>query len=100
MEQQLSAAQALRKLRESQGRSLRTAASELGLAASFLSRVERGERSCSPELGRRMADYYGVSSEFIGLADGKLPDDIIRILQDHPEEITRLRKTYGEGPPE
>lgn len=47
-----------------------------------------------------MADYYGVSSEFIGLADGKLPDDIIRILQDHPEEITRLRKTYGEGPPE
>ena len=99
VERQLSASQALRKLRESQGHSLRTAASELGLAASFLSRIERGERSYSPELGRRMADYYGVSSEFIDLADGKLPDDVIRILQDHPEEITRLRETYGEVPP-
>jgi len=99
VERQLSAAQALRKLRESQGRSLRTAASELGLAASFLSRIERGERNYSPELGQRMAEYYGVSSESIDLADGKLPNDIVRILQDHPEEITRLRETYNEVPP-
>lgn len=100
MEGQVSAAQVLRNLRESQGRSLRTAASELGLAASFLSRIERGERSYSPELGQRIAHYYGVSREVLDLADGRLPDDIIKILQDHPEEIDRLREAYSEVPGE
>jgi transcriptional regulator with XRE-family HTH domain len=89
-----TAAQVLRELRTSQNRSLRTTAADLGLAPSHLSRIERGERNCSVELGLRIANYYGVSHDLIALAEGKLPEDIIGILRDHPEELARLRAAY------
>lgn len=90
-----TAATLLRELREAQKRSLRTAASDLGMAPSHLSRLERGERSSSPEVSRRLANYYGISSELLELADGRIPTDVIQILLEHPNEIDRLRSEYG-----
>jgi hypothetical protein len=49
----------------------------------------------SPGTSRKLADYYGISPELIELADGRVPDDIVKILQEHPGEITRLRETYS-----
>src|SRR5258708_13325227 len=94
MEAQYTAGSLLRELRQAQKRSLRTTASDLGLAPSHLSRLERGERNCSPELSRRIANYYGVSNEAIELAEGRIPADIVKILSDHPKEINRLRSLY------
>lgn len=85
----------LRELRQAQKRSLRTTAADLGLAPSHLSRLERGERTCSSSLSQRLANYYGVSPELIDLAEGRLPHDIVTILAEHPEELTRLRELYG-----
>ena len=62
-------------------RSLRAAAADLEVAPSHLSRLERGERSPSQDLTHRMAAYYGVAQEVVGLADGRVPDDVIAILQ-------------------
>jgi transcriptional regulator with XRE-family HTH domain len=73
---------------------LRTTASDLGLAPSHLSRLERGERNYSPQLSQRIANYYGVSNEAIELAEGRIPVDIAKILSEHPEEIKRLRSLY------
>lgn len=67
------------------------------MAASQLSRAERGERSLSDEASRRVAQYYGVSSDLVLLAEGRLPDDIKGILQRHPELLDRLREWGGEG---
>lgn len=92
-----SAASLLRELREEQGRTLRLAAGELGLAPSSLSRIERGERTVSANLTEKLADYYGVASELLGIAEGRLPDDLRAILLRHPEEIQRLRALYGEA---
>jgi transcriptional regulator with XRE-family HTH domain len=89
-----SAASLLRELRERQGHSLRSAASELGIAPSQLSRMERGERSVADDKVQRLSDYYGVASELIKLSQGQVPDDVIAILQMHPEEISRLRGRY------
>lgn len=86
----------LRELRETEGRSLRGAASDLSVTASYLSRLERGERGYSEELRERISSYYGISSELLAIMEGVLPADIIEILQEHPEEITRLRRKYGE----
>ncbi len=94
MEAQQSAGRLLRELREAQKRSLRTTASELGLTPSHLSRLERGERSPSPEMSQRIANYYGVSNEAIELAQGRIPLDVVRILREHPEELDRLRRLY------
>jgi len=89
------AARLLRKLREQRGESLRAAASELGVAPSHLSRLERGEKSPSEELRRRAAHYYGVSEDSVTLDEGRIPDDIVQILRMHPEILPELRRRFG-----
>lgn len=87
----------LRELREARRRSLRSAAADLGVAASHLSRIERGERNASRETTERIATYYRIDLEPMQLADGQVPLDIARILLEHPEELKRLRALYGPG---
>jgi transcriptional regulator with XRE-family HTH domain len=97
MSEARSAAELLRELRESQGRSLRVVASTLGVAPSHLSRVERGQRTVGQELGSKLAHYYGVSPEVLAIADGRIPADIAEILVRNPEVIDLLRAQYGDG---
>lgn len=92
-----NAASLLRALRNQQGRSLRSAAADIGIAPSQLSRLERGQRNLAADVSERLSEYYGVSSEIISLAQGELPLDIVRILQEHPDEMERLRARYGRG---
>lgn len=90
-----TAASLLRRLRREHGRSLRSTASDLGMAPSQLSRIERGYRSLSQDLQDKMATYYGVSSDLVALAEGRVPDDVLTILRRHPEELQRLREEYS-----
>jgi transcriptional regulator with XRE-family HTH domain len=92
-----SAANLLRELRRKQGKSLRTAAGELGVAPSHLSRLERGEKTASPQLARRAAEYYGIEADTVDLAEGRVPPDIVAILRTHPEVLDRLRAEYGSS---
>jgi transcriptional regulator with XRE-family HTH domain len=91
-----TAASLLRELRRSQGRTLRSAASELGVAPSQLSRMERGERAVGDDAVTRLSEYYKVPPEVISLAQGNVPADIVEILRAHPSEIDRLRREYGQ----
>lgn len=74
---------------------MRSAAADIGVAPSQLSRIERGQRSVPPEMTDRLSNYYGVPAEVIALAQGDIPMDVVRILQAHPDEIERLRATFG-----
>lgn len=74
---------------------MRSAAADIGIAPSQLSRLERGQRGLALEVSERLSEYYGVSSEVIALAQGEIPRDIVRIFQEHPEELERLRALYG-----
>jgi len=85
----------LREIRRQQGHTLRGAASDLGIAASQLSRIERGERQVGDDIAAKLSEYYQVSSEVVDLARGLAPLDVLSILREHPEEIDRLRKKYG-----
>jgi HTH-type transcriptional regulator, competence development regulator len=85
----------LRDLRESNGKTLRQTAKDLEVNPAYLSRVERGEKPASRAIQHRLAAYYEVEPEVIEVATGQLPDDVVRILQDHPDAIERLRKQYG-----
>ncbi|MEW2009556.1 helix-turn-helix transcriptional regulator [Microbacterium sp. NPDC078814] len=91
-----TAASLLRDLRRRQGHTLRSAAAELGIAPSQLSRMERGQRSVGEGAAERLSAYYDVPAEVIDLARGQAPSDIVRILQNHPEEMQRLRESYPE----
>jgi transcriptional regulator with XRE-family HTH domain len=90
-----SAARLLRELRVARGESLRAAARQLGVDPSYLSRLERGEKTPSPDLQQRAARYYDVPSEVLGLAEGRVPSDIVEILRDHPELLEKIRAEYG-----
>ena len=54
---------ALRSFREARGLLIKAAAEELGVADSTLSRVERGQRSCPPNLFANAMNYYEVSDD-------------------------------------
>lgn len=95
-----STANLLRDLRRQQGRSLRSAAADIGVAPSQLSRLERGQRGIGPEVSERLSSYYGVPADIISLAQGDVPPDIVQILRTHPEEIEHLRRRYGHELPE
>lgn len=90
-----SAASVLREIRQHRGRSLRAAAADVGVAPSYLSRLERGERTLGPELGGRIAAYYGLDPDAVELAEGRLPADIVAILQEHPALLAELRERYS-----
>jgi transcriptional regulator with XRE-family HTH domain len=96
MSETSGAARLLRQLRQERGQSLRIAAAELGVAASHLSRLERGEKSPSGELRRRAAKYYGITEDLIALDEGRAPEDIIDILRAHPEVVDELRSRFPQ----
>ena len=85
----------LRELRETQGRSLRQAARELDVSAGYLSRVERGEKPASPAMLDRASEYYSVPTELLALSRGRVPADVVELLQRHPDLIVELRERYG-----
>lgn len=87
-----SASQILREVRESQGRSLRVAAQDLGIAPSQLSRIERGLRKIPSDGIERVADYYGLSKDQMDLAAGRVPDDVLLMLQARPALLEEVRK--------
>lgn len=90
------AAALLREMRARQGKSLRAAAGDLGVTAGYLSRVERGEKAASSTLTRRAASYYGLDPDLLGLAEGRIPADILTIFREHPEALDLLRARFGE----
>jgi transcriptional regulator with XRE-family HTH domain len=92
-------AKLLRSLREGSGKSLRQTANELGVAPSYLSRLERGERSINKEFGKKVAGYYGIESELVDLNEGRIPADILSILNEHPEVLEELRDRFNTTMP-
>jgi transcriptional regulator with XRE-family HTH domain len=86
----------LRGLRHRKKRSLKKAAPELQLSVSYLSKIETGRLVPPPETAERLAQYYGVDVEGINALAGRLPDDVVRILQGNPDEAIRLlREKFG-----
>jgi transcriptional regulator with XRE-family HTH domain len=87
----------LRELRQEQGASLRDAARALGVDPSYLSRLERGHKPASSGVLSKASALYNVSEEVLALAEGRVPMDVVEILQAHPELIPELRSRYGSG---
>ena len=87
----------LREAREANGQSLRGAARELGVDASYLSRVESGERTPSLGLRERAESLYGLDSDRLALSAGQVPSDVLGILQRHPELLSEIRDKHGRS---
>ncbi|WP_148307888.1 helix-turn-helix domain-containing protein [Actinoplanes friuliensis] len=89
-------ARLLREIRKRKGSTLRTAADDLGITPSHLSRLERGEKSPSAELMIKVAGYYRINPDLVALEQGRIPEDIVEILQENPFILDRLRAEFGK----
>lgn len=86
---------ALRRLRARDGISIKRLAPALGVNYSYVSKLESGSARPSEELVQRVARYFNVAPDPLLLAADRVPDDVLRILQEEPEEaVATLRDWF------
>jgi transcriptional regulator with XRE-family HTH domain len=86
----------LRDLRHGTGVSIKRLAPELGVTYSYVSKLEHGATMPSEDLVYKTAKYFSMDPNLLLLAAGKVPPDVLRILQEHPEDaLIFLRKRFG-----
>jgi HTH-type transcriptional regulator, competence development regulator len=87
----------LRQLRLESGKGIKSLAPELKVNYTYLSKLENETISPSEELVERVADYFGFNRESLLLSAGKVPEDILKILRENPNDaVAALRKQFGE----
>lgn len=86
----------LRQLRSERGQGIKSLAPELGVNYSYLSKLENHTIMPSPELVGRVAEYFNYDRDQLLLSAGKVPEEILAILREHPEEaLDYLRERFG-----
>jgi transcriptional regulator with XRE-family HTH domain len=88
----------LRQLRLERGIGIKSLAPELKVNYTYLSKLENETISPSEELVERVADYFGFDHDALLLSAGKIPEDILQILRNHPSDaVASLRRQFGES---
>lgn len=86
----------LRRHRTDRGYTLEELASEVEVTKGYLSRLERGKAKPSRTLIGAMARSLAVDPSSLYLAAGYFPEDVERILQEHPVDApTMLRESFA-----
>jgi HTH-type transcriptional regulator, competence development regulator len=86
----------LRGLRSKQGIGIKRLAPHLGVSYTYLSKLENEEVKPSEAFVGRVASYFGCDEDRLLVAAGKIPKEVLEILQNHPDEaIELLRRRFG-----
>src|ERR1035437_1596005 len=86
----------LRQLRDESGTGIKRLAPELGVSYTYLSKLENGNTAPSDEFISRVAKYFQYNEERLLLAAGKVPEEILRILRENPDEALEfLKQRFG-----
>lgn len=71
-------------------------APELQVDYTYLSKLENNEISPSAELVERVAEYFDYDRDALLLSAGKVPQEILEILREHPDDALKfLRDRFG-----
>jgi transcriptional regulator with XRE-family HTH domain len=84
-------------LRKEAGVGIKRLAPHLGVTYSYLSKLESGITLPSEKLVYRAARYFSCDPNPLLLAAGKIPRDVLKILQDHPEDAFEFLKNRFGG---
>jgi transcriptional regulator with XRE-family HTH domain len=88
----------LRDLRHGAGVGIKRLAPELGVSYSYLSKLENNDVAPSEELVGKVAKYFDYDRDRLLISAGKIPEEVLRILQDHPDEaLGFLRERFGRA---
>jgi HTH-type transcriptional regulator, competence development regulator len=86
----------LRQLRAMRGLGIKKLAPELGVSYSYLSKLENNEVGPSEDMIGRVARYFDYDQNRLLLSAGKVPADVLEILQNNPDEaIEFLKQRFG-----
>jgi transcriptional regulator with XRE-family HTH domain len=90
----------LRDLRTRAGLGIRRLGPELGVSYTYLSKLENLEVRPSEDLVRRVARYFAYDEDQLLMSAGRIPQEILDILRDHPEDaIDFLRRRFSRSEP-
>jgi len=85
-----------RRMRSETGLGIKRLAPELGVSYSYLSKLENNELNPSEEFVERAAKYFKADRNHMLLSAGKIPTEVMKILQEHPEDaVELLRAKFG-----
>jgi transcriptional regulator with XRE-family HTH domain len=65
----------------------------LGVSYSYLSKLENDEVMPSEDFVNRAATYFKCDRDRLLLSAGKIPPEVLKILQQHPEDAIELLKS-------
>jgi transcriptional regulator with XRE-family HTH domain len=86
----------LRQLRKESRLGIKKLAPALGVDYSYLSKLENEATSPSADMVARVATYFNYDCDRLLLAAGKVPEEILAILRENPDEaIGFLRERFG-----
>ena len=86
----------LKELRRESGVGIKKLAPELGVTYSYLSKLESNQAHPSPELVARVSTYFGYSRDRLLLSADEVPPEILRILQERPDEALAFLREHFE----
>ncbi len=82
-----SFATTITQLRKRKGISQKKAAGELGVSQALLSHYENGIRECGLDFVLRVANYYGVSCDYLlGNSNSSISFDMVENINDIPQD--------------
>jgi transcriptional regulator with XRE-family HTH domain len=82
----------IRKLRTSQGLSLRHVADALGISESFLSQIENKKRKPSAKLLNATAAFFHCNSDELAVSVGVIPNWMMESIMASPVEAMKCCK--------
>lgn len=88
----------LRYLRSQSGIGIKRLAPKLGVSYTYLSKLENQEVAPSEKLVGRIATHFHYDRDRLLISAGRIPEEILQILQDHPDEaLDFLRERFGRA---
>ena len=86
----------LRQLRTESGLGIKRLAPALRVNYSYLSKLETESMAPSAEMVQRVANYFNYDYDRLLISAGKVPDEILAILRENPDEAVQfLRERFG-----
>ena len=86
----------IKDLRLKKGVSIKKLAPILGLNYTYISKIENSRVSPSPEVLKKMSNYFGYDSDELLIKAGKIPSDVEEIIKNNPREaVAYLRRKFS-----
>lgn len=82
--------QKLKDLRYQKGVGIKKLAPEIGLNYTYISKLENDKSLPSEEVIGKISKYFDCDKQELMLAAGKIPDELIKIIQDNPQEVLQF----------